>query len=156
MKKYFVRSLIVFGLVLAVTLPVLATMMISDTLPALTYITGDMTVSWAHRDRLSQTSYIVEQSETSIGPEASVTYSVEVADEALTMLHSATGITAATATVPATALTPGLLRFRLWSVRGGLASWQMHEHWIDWAASVRVTEDDEIRLTEDGEYRVTD
>ena len=106
----------------------------------------DVVLTWAHRDRTLQTAYIVEQDEASIGPEASVTYSVEVADEALSVLHSATGITAATATVPATALTPGLLRFRLWSVRGGLASWQMHEHWIDWGASVRVTEGDEIRI----------
>lgn len=115
----------------------------------------DVVLTWAHRDRTLQTAYIVEQDEASIGPESSVTYSVEVADEALTVLHSATGITEATATVPASSLVPGLLRFRLWSVRGGLTSWQIHEHWAIWG-DVRVTEDYEIRITEDGEYRVTD
>lgn len=115
----------------------------------------DIVLTWAHRDRLSQTAYIVEQSEASIGPEASVTYSIEVADEALTVLHSATGITAATATVPSSSLTGALLRFRLWSVRGGLASYQMHEHFALWG-DVRATEDGEIRLTESGEYRVVD
>ena len=103
-----------------------------------------------------QTAYLVTQDEASIGPEAGVTYSIEVADESLAVLHSATGISAATATVPASALTPGLLRFRLWSVRGGLASWQMHEHWMDWGASVRVSESGEMRITEDAEYRVID
>lgn len=115
----------------------------------------DVVLTWAHRDRLTQTAYIVEQSEASIGPEDGVTYSIEVADESLTVLHSATGITAATATVPASALTPGLLRFRLWSVRGGLASLQMHEHWAIWG-NVRVTESSETRITEAGEYRITE
>lgn len=128
-----------------------------DTLewPATIEGSADVVLTWAHRDRLSQTAYIVEQSETSIGPEASVTYSLEVADEALAVLHSATGITAATATVPASSLAPGLLRFRLWSVRGGLTSWQMHEHFAIWG-DVRVTESGEPRITEADEYRVTD
>ena len=115
----------------------------------------DVVLTWAHRDRLLQLAYIVEQDEASIGPEASVTYSIEVADDALTVLHSATGITAATATVPASSLTDGLLRFRLWSVRGGLASFQMHEHFALWG-DVRVTDGGEIRLTESGEYRIAD
>ena len=116
---------------------------------------ADIVMTWAHRDRLAQTAYIVEQDEASIGPEASVTYSVEVADEALTVLHSATGITAATATVPASSLTSGMLRFRLWSVRGGVTNWQTHEHFAI-LGDVRVTEDGEARITEDGEYRVID
>ncbi len=115
----------------------------------------DVVLTWAHRDRISQTAYIVEQDEASIGPEDSVTYSIEVADESLSVLHSATGITAATATVPASALTPGLLHFRLWSVRGGLASWQIHEHFAAWG-DVRVTESGELRITESSEPRITD
>lgn len=114
----------------------------------------DVVLTWAHRDRTLQTAYIVTQDEASIGPEAGVTYSLEVADESLAVLHSATGISASTATVPASALDPGLLRFRLWSVRGGLSSWQVHEHWMDWAANVRVTEAGEIRITEDSFSRV--
>lgn len=128
-----------------------------DTLewPAIIDGSADVVLTWAHRDRTLQTAYIVEQDEASIGPEAGVTYSIEVADEALTVLHTATGISAATATVPASALTPGLLRFRLWSVRGGLASWQMHEHWAIWG-DVRVTESGEARITEASEYRITE
>ncbi len=128
-----------------------------DTLewPATIEGSADVVLTWAHRDRLSQTAYIVDQDEASIGPEASVTYSLEVADEALAVLHSATGITAATATVPASSLVPGLLRFRLWAVRGGLTSWQTHEHFAIWG-DVRVTESGEPRITEAGETRVTD
>lgn len=113
----------------------------------------DVVLTWAHRDRTLQTAYLVEQDEVSIGPEAGVTYSLEVSDEALAVLHSATGITAATATVPASSLTAGMLRFRLWSVRDGLTSWKMHEHFAAWG-DVRVTEAGEERITEAGETRV--
>ncbi len=116
---------------------------------------ADVVLTWAHRDRTLQTAYIIEQDEASIGPEAGVTYSLEVADEALTVLHSATGITAATATVPASSLTSGLLRFRLWSVRGGLTNWQTNEHWAAWG-DVRTTEAGELRTTESAESRITE
>ena len=115
---------------------------------------ADAVLTWAHRDRTLQTAYIVEQDEASIGPEAGVTYSLEVADSGLSVLHSATGITAATATVPASALTPGLLRFRLWAVRGGLTSWQIQEHFAIWP-DARITEAGETRITEAGETRIT-
>lgn len=116
---------------------------------------ADIVLTWAHRDRLSQTAYLVEQSEASIGPEAGVTYSVEVADDALTVLHSETGITAATATIPASAMSAGTLRFRVWSVRGGLASWQKHEHFAEWTvADTRTTEAGDTRITEAGDTRI--
>ena len=42
-------------------------------------ITGDRVLSWAHRDRLTQTSpVIVDHTGASIGPEPGVSYSVEV------------------------------------------------------------------------------
>lgn len=117
---------------------------------------ADVVLTWAHRDRTLQTAYLVTQDEASIGPEGGVTYSLEVADEALTVLHSATGISGTTATAPASSLTAGLLRFRLWAVRGGLASWQVHEHWLVWGGEIRLTESGEPRLTESGETRITD
>ena len=128
-----------------------------DTLewPAVIEGSTDVVMTWAHRDRTLQTAYIVEQDEASIGPEAGVTYSLEVADESLTVLYSATGISGTTATVPASSLASGLLRFRLWSVRGGLISWQIHEHFAIWDA-VRITEAGEARITEAGDYRITE
>lgn len=116
---------------------------------------ADIVLTWAHRDRTLQTAYIVEQDEAGIGPEASVTYSLEVADEALDVLHSETGITDETATVPLSALVSDeLLRFRLWSVRDGLTSWQMHEHFATLGDS-RVTEAGDARITEAGETIIT-
>jgi len=44
-------------------------------------ILGQAAFSWAHRDRLQQTAYIVEQSEGNIGPEAGVTYSLVIKGE---------------------------------------------------------------------------
>lgn len=114
---------------------------------------ADIALTWAHRDRLAQTAYIVEQDEASIGPEAGVTYSVEVADEALSVLYSATGISGTSHTIPETSLTVGLLRLRLWSVRGGVDSWQRHEHWFTWG-DTRITEDGDDRITESGEVRI--
>ncbi len=124
--------------------------------PAIIDGSADVVLTWAHRDRTLQTAYIVKQTEASIGPEAGVTYSLEVADEALAVLHSAVGISGTTATAPASSLTAGLLRFRLWAVRGGLASWQVHEHWLVWGGEIRLTESGETRLTESGETRITD
>lgn len=123
--------------------------------PAIINSTSDIALTWAHRDRLLQTAYLVEQDEASIGPEAGTTYSVEVADESLAVIYSATGISGASATLPASSLTAGLLRFRLWSVRDGLASWQRHEHWAAWG-DVRITEDGDLRITEAGESVITD
>lgn len=117
---------------------------------------ADVVLTWAHRDRTLQTAYIVEQDEANIGPEASVTYSLEVADESLDVLHSETGITDDTATVPVSALvTDVLLRFRLWAVRGGLTSWQMHEHFAILVNS-RITEAEDTRVTEAGDNRNTE
>jgi hypothetical protein len=117
---------------------------------------ADVVLTWAHRDRLSQTAYIVEQDESSIGPEAGVTYSLEVDDEAFDVLHSETGITDDTATVPMAALISAqIVRFRLWSVRGGVASWQMHEHFIT-VGNNRSVESGDSRITEAGAPRNLD
>ena len=50
-------------------------------------------VSWAHRDRLSQTAYLVEQSEGSIGPEAGTTYNLRLYGEQELLFRSETGLT---------------------------------------------------------------
>lgn len=53
-------------------------------------------LSWAHRDRLSQTAYIVEQSESSIGPEASTTYTLRIYGEGDTLGRTESGISGTT------------------------------------------------------------
>lgn len=51
-----------------------------------------LALSWAHRDRLSQTAYIVEQSESSIGPEASTTYTLRIYGESDTLGRTESGL----------------------------------------------------------------
>ncbi|MBK7804303.1 MAG: hypothetical protein IPJ55_16910 [Chloracidobacterium sp.] len=61
-----------------------------------------LSLTWAHRDRLLQTAYIVEQSEASIGPEAGVTYTLRIYSEFDILLRteslSGTGYTYAAVT----------------------------------------------------------
>lgn len=54
--------------------------------------TDFLSLSWAHRDRLLQTAYIVEQSEASIGPEAGTTYNLRIYDESDDLVHTESGL----------------------------------------------------------------
>lgn len=56
-------------------------------------IMGDLVVTWAHRDRTLQTAYVVTQDEANIGPEAGVTYTVNVYGDGGTLLHTEAGVT---------------------------------------------------------------
>ncbi len=55
-------------------------------------ITGLLTVSWAHRDRLTQTAYIVGQADGNIGPEAGTTYTVRLYDQGNVLRRTVTDI----------------------------------------------------------------
>ncbi len=63
--------------------------------------TDELTVSWAHRDRLSQTAYIVTQDEASIGPEAGTTYRLRIYGEEDSLIHTESAISGTTYTYPA-------------------------------------------------------
>ncbi len=52
-------------------------------------IAGTLSVSWAHRNRLAQTAYIVAQDEGNIGPEPGTTYTLRFYNEAGSLLHVA-------------------------------------------------------------------
>lgn len=72
-----------------------------------------MALTWAHRDRLLQTAYIVEQSEASIGPEAGTTYNLRIYGETNSLIRTYSGLsgtsqTYATATEEADSLIPVL------------------------------------------------
>lgn len=90
-------------------------------------ITGDVAVSWAHRDRLGQADQAIDTLFGSTGPEPGTTYVVQLrrADNQ-TLLTSESGITG-TSTVLATEYV-GLVVVELWSVRDGLESMQKHQH----------------------------
>lgn len=105
---------------------------------------GNLTVSWAHRDRLAQTAYLVEQDEASIGPEAGTTYTVEIREGA-SLIESSSGISGTTYT--ATTTGNHTLEITVYAMRGGIKSWQSHVHVLD-------LHGDNNRLTEDGDSRV--
>lgn len=90
-------------------------------------VTGDIVVSWVHRDRLLQADQLVATTAGGIGPESGVSYSVRVlrADNS-GVLASQTGVTGTTATL--TLSYEGNVVVELWAVRGGLDSWQRQRH----------------------------
>lgn len=53
---------------------------------------AELGLSWAHRDRLTQTAYLVEQSESSIGPEAGTTYTLKIYGETDTLGRTESGL----------------------------------------------------------------
>lgn len=94
-------------------------------------ITGDLTVSWAHRDRLTQGDQIVDSEETSIGPEASATYTLRIYN-GVTLERTVTGLTGTTYTYAnvdevADGGPFNPIRFTLHAVRDGLESLQGHD-----------------------------
>ena len=100
----------------------------SQTEPAV--VAGDLTVTWAHRDRTQQTAYLVQQFDADIGPEPGVTYTVRIHDRNGTLVHTASGIVGtdfvwdvATAAADAGALGERI-SVEISAVRDGLESWQ--------------------------------
>lgn len=93
-------------------------------------VSGDLVITWAHRDRLSQTVSLTPQSAASIGPEPGTTYTVRVRDRNGTVVRTQAGLTATswTWTVAAAATDAATAGDRVTveieSVRDGLASWQ--------------------------------
>jgi hypothetical protein len=84
-------------------------------------LSGELTVSWAHRDRVQQADQLVDNETASIGPEAGTTYTVRwYLDGGLLTTHAGV-VGASQAYTPAGA---GTVRIELESVRDGLTSWQ--------------------------------
>ena len=93
-------------------------------------VAGDLTLSWAHRDRTQQTAYLVQQGEGDIGPERGVTYTVRLYDRDGTLVRSQSGLSSTTWvwTSAEAAEEAGLLGDRITveilAEREGLSSWQ--------------------------------
>ena len=118
----------------------------------ITTATGEIELTWVHRDRVLQGDQLVESEAAGIGPEPGTTYNVRwYLDEVLQ--HSEEGLTGTTA-----AWTPsgaGTVRVELESERDGLASFQMHVRefpvgtlLLDEALQAVTTEADEFILME--------
>ena len=125
-----------------------------------TTLSGALTVTWAHRDRLQQTAYVVEQSEGDIGPEAGTTYNVYAYDVTTDMLlDSDTGLTGTSWSPTVPDAFP--LRIEIETERDGITSWQAQIRTFAYFSpdvSGRITDnaDEAARETDDGELRITD
>ena len=113
---------------------------------------GELTVSWAHRDRLQQTSGTYQDyTYGDIGPEDGVTYTFkgyidDVIDDTQTDI--------ATTSTTWTPSSEGLARVEVIAVRDTYESWQAAAFEFDYCShDVRITEDDNVRGTEDGDGR---
>lgn len=104
-----------------------------------TTILGQIALTWAHRDRMQQTVYLVTQAEGNIGPEAGVTYTVRVYNENNSLQKTVTGLTTTAWTYLTTdeATDSGLGRINgkfkveIESVRAGYTSWQKQTRSVD-------------------------
>ncbi len=101
---------------------------------------GEPTITWSHRNRLTQTVSIIEHSNGNVGPEAGTTYTLRIYNEG-GLLREITGLTGTTYTYSEadedsdSGLGSGevnsRLRFVLFSVRDGYNSWAGYNFWSD-------------------------
>ena len=96
---------------------------------------GVLTIAWAHRDRLQQTATIIDHEAISIGPEASVTYTLELYDEDGVLAKTYTGLTGTSQIWTTEVADSGQLnnnvRAVLKAVRGGVDSHQSCDFTVD-------------------------
>ena len=93
-------------------------------------VSGEIEVTFNHRDRLLQSDQLIDTTVESIGPEPGTTYSVEYYTEGgSTPIDSEVGITGASST-PWVAPGDGRYRIEVFSERDGLESWQRFRHVI--------------------------
>lgn len=107
-----------------------------------TSVSGDLAITWTHRDRTLQTAYLVAQTEASIGPEPGTTYTVRIynAQTGGTLIRTYTGVTGtsqaytiAQATTDNGGSPPTNLRVEIEAVRDGYVSWQRQVRAFGWA-----------------------
>ena len=88
--------------------------------------TGDLTIAWVHRDRLSQTDDLVKQTDPGIGPEVATTYTIRIYNAQMggTLIRTYTGLTGtsqvytvAQATADNMSVPPDNLRIEIEAVR---------------------------------------
>ncbi len=117
---------------------------------------GEVTATWAHRDRLLQADQLVDQTMASIGPEPGTTYSVYwYLDDAIVQTH--TGVAGNSQAYTPTA--GGGLRVEIESERDGITSWQRQVRQFIYTTTesyLRVTEAGDPRITESGASRITE
>ena len=92
-----------------------------------TAVTGDFTISWAHRDRKLQQDQIVDHWDASVGPEAGTTYTLRFYNSSNVLIRTVSGLTGTSRAFTSTdADLVGSLRVELEAVRDGMVSFQKY------------------------------
>lgn len=103
------------------------------------YLFGELTASWSHRDRVLQADLLVDTTAADIGPEVGTTYTVRwYLDDVLE--HTDSGETGTS--VAYTPSGDGVVRVEAEAVRDGRSSWQMQLHSFPYTA----TESDPLQI----------
>jgi len=118
---------------------------------------GELAVTWTHRDRLLQADQLVPEGDSSIGPEAGVSYTVRYyLDGVIADTETAIGGTAAT---PVVLPDSGLCRVEVEAVRGSVVSWSPASAefvYTTTAVEPRIADSGDTRITDSGDRRITD
>ena len=110
----------------------------------------ELTVQWAHRDRLLQADQLVDTTQGNIGPEPGTTYTVRWY-LAGSLVRTEAGITGTTDTYTPPAGSGGKqIRVEVEAIRDGYRSWQIQQHTFLYRAQL-VTEAGDRLVTEAGD-----
>ncbi len=113
-----------------------------------------ISVSWVPRDRLLQDDQLIDTTAGGVGPEPGTTFTVQILDAGDNSLFAEqTELASAPAEFALTGFEGDAIRVRLFSVRGGVVSWQMHDWGPIRLGGVRATESGDLRVTEDSQTR---
>lgn len=98
-------------------------------------ISGDMALTWSHRDRLTQADQLIDTTVGNVGPEAGVTYTLRIYN-GVTLKRTVAAIAGTSYTyLNVDEVADGgpfdPVRFTLHAVRGGLESRQGHDYTVD-------------------------
>lgn len=96
-------------------------------------VAGDVVITWAHRDRLLQTAYLVDQTAGNVGPEPGTTYTVRIYQVSTGLLkHTQSGIAGVTYNYTQAqrhidmGAGTSAIRIEIESIVSGLISYQTH------------------------------
>lgn len=119
----------------------------------ITVLTQPFNVTWAHRDRLQQTSTVLlDFLSASVGPEAGTSYTLKVYGIDMSLVATYSGLSGTSQSISGIAI-PGDGFIELYSVRDGYDSYQKHLIPVKFSpASARLTEDGVYLLDESGLY----
>lgn len=116
-------------------------------------LSGDITTTWSHRDRLLQLDQLIDQTATDVGPEAGTTYNWRIYFGG-TLEHSEPAIAGTSFTYTPVA-SDGDCRIELEAQRDGLTSWQMQVREFPYdAVGFVLSETGDGLITETGDHIV--